>query len=240
MEIQTSCRLLPFKLFFLLICSSKKAKLTKSHFHSGLLHETEFQKHSEWLALARDAKSSIRVSLWDEKLQRSHIENNHFNGRKFSLHHFRLSLFLAALKMNRFWLIPSHIFRLPIYFLTSWTSCVLNSRVLITKKASRASFLFLSCLYKWTHSTLQAPEIHSVCQPLVSPAAPLAVCGHLSGGMWVFNAVCGMRRWTTLHLKNLPPAADVEMMEIQRRDCRFCFCRKLEITQVWSNYPTVP
>ena len=92
-----------------------------------------------------------------------------------------------------------------------------------------------SLLYKWTDSTLQAPEIYSICQPLVSPAA-LSLCvgtwvygGERWGVCECFNAVCGRRRWMTLRLKHLSPAGKSGWWKCRAAAAGFCF-----LQEAWS------
>lgn len=68
--------------------------------------------------------------------------------------------------------------------------------------------------------------------------SPLAVCGHLectaaSRGMRVFNAVCGMRRWTTLRLdiSHLLASGDDENLKLQNW---LPVCMKGRITRAWE------
>lgn len=49
--------------------------------------------------------------------------------------------------------------------------------------SSAEHHFFPSSLSKWTCSTLQSPEIYSICQPLVSPAA-LSVCVGIQVCIW--------------------------------------------------------
>lgn len=130
--------------------------------------------HCLRLALANAAKFSVdkndcnltnRIILVDE--------NNHnfclFLILKYSfndLHFYTLlTLTLSKFRMHLLANLPSHM---------------LNSCIEINEDCQQGIYpciTFPSYLYKWTPSTLQAPEIHCNCQPLVSPEAPSMCVG---------------------------------------------------------------
>lgn len=61
---------------------------------------------------------------------------------------------------------------------------------------------FPSYLSKWTCSTLLAPKIYCNCQPHLfhlQPSRCVWAC-EWAEGCECFNAVCGLWKWTTLHL----------------------------------------